>query len=203
MGCAGILWSVQCEDDDFEAFLGKKKTIYWASLTEEARDRRFVAEAMAELLDALSVWQLAPVIEPLPEDLEEILVPHLRAPDIEGCVRAIQEAGAGQPFGVSIYCDPRQPAACAARERLAHAQWGLSMKGIFSLTYCAGNKWILWHETLHLLGAQDHYSLKEFETTCELPTCIMQYAPSELTVGERPCLCQETLGILRRSCGDD
>jgi len=57
------------------------------------------------------------------------------------------------------------------------------------------------HETLHLLGAQDHYSTNDLATTCELPSCVMQYAPSARTVGERPLLCRRTRAILQKRTG--
>jgi hypothetical protein len=64
-----------------------------------------------------------------------------------------------------------------------------------SLTYAVANKYILWHETLHLLGVPDHYDLKTLRTTCGLATCVMQYGPEEGTVGDGRWLCE--MGVVR------
>ena len=183
--------------------VAKPKTIFWHCLAERTQDAQFVSDAVAELQAVLLAdpFNLRLDIRPLPDDLASILLPDLHAPNIEACVRAVQPAQASHSFGVSIYCDPDQPVGRAARARLPHAVWGISMKGLFSLTYCRGNKQIFWHETLHLLGAQDHYDPIIFRTKCELPTCIMQYAPSEITVGKNAFLCRQTQSVLQRACG--
>ena len=117
---------------------------------------------------------------------------------LDGGVEACRAGG----IRVSVYCDPESAAAHAARERLPHALWGISIGGALSLTYCPGNPFAFWHETLHLLGAQDHYATHALgATTCELPSCIMQYAPCERTVGERPYICRRTRLILMKRAG--
>lgn len=110
-------------------------------------------------------------------------------------------ASAGRSH-VTVYCpDPSHPAVRAARGRLRHALWGINLAGTLSLTYAARNPYALWHESLHLLGAEDHYDFRDFGATCPLPTCVMQYAPDERTVGSRPFLCPGTAAILRKTCG--
>ncbi len=100
-----------------------------------------------------------------------------------------------------VHCDPDHLLAMAAQRRMAHAVWGLSISGSLSLFYGNENKHALWHEALHLLGAQDHYDLTNFKGTCELPSCIMRYAPDDASIKGRPFFCEKTTAILRKTFG--
>jgi hypothetical protein len=176
------------------------KRVFWCVLGDDDRMRQFVQSAMRELAEALAgpLGGIKVFDERLPEKLWSGMESALAVGDFEGAIRAIEGWGDRGRIGVSVFCLPTHPAARAAQKRVVHARWGLSFRGRLSLTYVMGNKYALWHETLHLFGAQDHYDLKTFRTTCELPSCVMQYAPTEEVLEGRGYLCAQTLEILRR-----
>ena len=65
------------------------------------------------------------------------------------------------------------------------ALWGAEVTGLLATVYRENpDKYIIWHEVLHIFGAEDCYDVSG-QNTCELSTCIMQYAP---TGGPRQCL---------------
>ena len=178
---------------------------YWHALhgDNDAALLRGWVDVLAERLRAADVG-LDLHAAPLPADVGEAIVDALAYGDLNGCVEACRSAEVEierRGVRVSVYCNPESAAARAARGRLPHALWGISIVGTLSLTYCQGNPFAFWHETLHLLGAQDHYSTDDLATTCELPSCVMQYAPSDRTVGERPFLCRRTRAILQKRAG--
>jgi hypothetical protein len=182
------------------------REIRWYTLGGTSADAAFTAAAMNRLSKRISeaLPGLKLCARELTADLVEDVLPTLHAGNLRGVVEAILDSGerAGVRRHVTVYCpDPGHPAARAARGRLQHAAWGISMSGTLSLTYARGNPYALWHETLHLLGAEDHYDLRTFHTTCGLPTCLMQYAPDEKTVGPQPFICPATATVLRTACG--
>lgn len=61
------------------------------------------------------------------------------------------------------------------------------------------DKYIIWHEMLHLLGAYDCYDLSKNERgpNCDLPNCIMQYEATMANVGKWPFLCNGNLQLVR------
>ena len=184
-----------------------EREIHWYTLGGSAQDAEFTAAAMKQLLARLRQELPGLTLETreLRGDLLDVILPHLGPGNLDGTARAIEDAwgtsGPGVLSHVTVYCpDEAHPAVRAARRKLAHAAWGISLSGILSLTYALRNPYALWHESLHLLGAQDHYDQSSFRTTCAMATCLMQYAPSETTVGPRPFICDATASILRRAC---
>lgn len=185
-----------------------QRRILWYTLGGTAADAEFTASAILLLLDRLG--RALPGLKlsgaEVTGELLEGLIPALQSGHLDGAVRAVKDWRGRERPGVvthlTVYCpDARSQAARAARRRLRHAEWGISLAGALSLTYARGNPYALWHESLHLLGAQDHYDLRTFRTTCGMPTCVMQYAPDENTVGSSPFLCPRTAAVLRQGCG--
>lgn len=179
------------------------KPIFFHALNSTTEDNHFVSHSIAELKSV--VLTEAPGVElhlsRLPLDLAAHILPSLHATHLNGAVDAVRRCAAISDigaFGLYVYCPSDAPIAKAARKRLPRAAWGISISGVLSLSYGGHNKHILWHEALHLLGAQDHYTLGREGVTCELPQCLMQYAPDARTVGAGPMLCRQTLGMLRR-----
>jgi hypothetical protein len=74
--------------------------------------------------------------------------------------------------------------------------WGVT-SGHTTLVY-KHNKWIIWHEALHLLGVDECYDVKTRirKPDCNCETCIMQYEPSEKWVGEWS-LCDKNIEVLQ------
>jgi hypothetical protein len=181
-----------------------QRNIYWHTLSNDAADAAFVTGAMRQFLGVLdeSIPGLRLSGSQLPPQLAALILPHLESGHLEGAVEAMLDIwNASAASHLTIYCpDPSHPAVLSARRRLPHAEWGISISGLLSITYASANRHVLWHETLHLLGAQDHYDPITFRTTCELSSCLMQYAPDEQTVGLRSFLCPATAAIVRRAC---
>lgn len=72
--------------------------------------------------------------------------------------------------------------------------------GPLALVYGSADKYVIWHEALHLLGARDCYDTSDPwqnpGPTCELPNCLMQYAPTSEAVRDWPFLCQNNLDLI-------
>ncbi len=104
----------------------------------------------------------------------------------------------GYPPQLIIGCPPSHNLACAAKAENSNAHWGGAVgRGPLALTYQPQNQYVVWHEALHLLGAEDCYSLSNQGPTCAQANCIMQYAPGESTVGKWPWLCSENIKRVR------
>jgi len=109
---------------------------------------------------------------------------------------------------LSVLCSPEHLIAGLARQKSTGARWGFSnadvdhpdtKRGWCAATYKLNNKYILWHETLHVLGADDcHEGDKNSGPTCRCGNCIMQYVPTPQTVGAWPFLCQENMDRIKR-----
>jgi len=100
------------------------------------------------------------------------------------------------PIHLLIYCSDDSKLANAARKENKLAKWGLvNDKYHVAAVYKSNDKYILWHEILHLFAVDDCYLPDNpyIGPTCELPNCIMQYVPSKENVREWPFLCQENI----------
>jgi hypothetical protein len=97
-----------------------------------------------------------------------------------------------------VRCLEDSPIALAAKKENPLAEWGIAL-GLWAVVYAMNNKYIIWHESLHLYTAEDCYCRENPEgpTTCELPGCIMQYAPCEGKVAPWPFLCRKNLDHVR------
>jgi hypothetical protein len=182
-----------------------ERTIFWVSLSEDETDERFVGDSLDELAAVIHAnpLHLNLDVRPLPVDLRTPIVEQLSYGHLDMCIAIIRRlrlnAASGTSFGVLAYCPPDHPAARAAQRRLLRAAWGISLSGVLSLAYSKGNEYLLWHEALHLLGAQDHYDTTTLRPTCDLRNCVMQYAPTSESIGSGPVLCERTMAILRNS----
>jgi hypothetical protein len=181
-----------------------EREILWYTLGGSPDDASFTANAVTELVRRLSLHLPDSNFRfsELQGETLKLVLPELQSGHLNGAVAAIRSSRTNNKTRarahVTVYCpDLSHPAVRAARKMLEHAAWGISLAGTLSVSYAPANPYLLWHETLHLLGAQDHYDRTTFRTTCGLPTCIMQYAPSAQTVGANPFLCKPTTTILR------
>ena len=98
-----------------------------------------------------------------------------------------------------VRCPRGNPLAKTCLAAYPHALWGLTSCKVLAVVYddC---EVALWHEVLHLLGAEDCYKLPDCGPTCKPlhPQCIMQYAPKESEVrGELP-ICPENAERIQR-----
>jgi hypothetical protein len=99
-----------------------------------------------------------------------------------------------------ILSDEDHPFAIAARRAIPSALWGCAC-GNVAFIYGSSDKHVIWHESLHLMGAVDCYDADNPEAdpgpNCERLNCIMQYVPDSSTVGQWPFLCERNLALLR------
>jgi hypothetical protein len=116
-----------------------ERIIYWHTLGRRADDTEFTAAAMNQFLARLrqELPGMNLRVSELPTDLRDQILSHLAIGYLEGAAREIQDAwGAKHPallFHVSVYCpDEAHPAVRAARRRLAHAAWGISLNGVLA-----------------------------------------------------------------------
>jgi hypothetical protein len=76
-----------------------------------------------------------------------------------------------------------------------HAAWGAAVPGLAGIVTNLSNKYVLWHEVLHVLGADDCYDEKTGVTLCHLgEASIMKYAPENHVW---PFLCERRIGEIR------
>jgi len=97
---------------------------------------------------------------------------------------------------VYFACPETHEFAQASLRNNPDALWG-SAYGALGLIYHRVDRYITWHEALHLLGAEDCYDLPDKGPTCELSNCIMQYIPCLSTVGAWPFICEENVRLMQ------
>jgi hypothetical protein len=89
---------------------------------------------------------------------------------------------------VFVFCARDDPVAQAARRENPQALWGAAVRGDYALAWTPGNRFLLWHEAMHLLFANDCYD-ESGNRTCDEARCIMQYEPCEENCGGDLYLC--------------
>jgi hypothetical protein len=176
------------------------KQLQWLNLTDERADADFLQATVSELVDRLnqSIPELRISVDSFASDTYPSVVDHL---NLGMAIQAVQQLGARwnrTAHGLIVNCEPDHALAKDCRRRLPHAHWGISFSGVLSVVYAPQNPSAVWHEALHLLGAQDHYDLKTLAATCELPTCIMRYAPEEGSTPSKEFLCGRTKAVLSK-----
>ncbi len=103
------------------------------------------------------------------------------------------------PTKLLVVCPPDHHLAKLAKKSLPTAVYGAA-NSFFAAVYHE-SKQVIWHEILHLLGADDCYQLSKsgdvVQRECrDLPNCIMQYDPEESN-GEWPFLCDRNIALLK------
>lgn len=107
-----------------------------------------------------------------------------------------------------VGCQDNHPIALALKKANPDAQWGAAFvdgnfRGPLAFAYCPGNRHLIWHESLHLLGANDCYCVPNHRgPTCEQPNCIMQFEPNAARVGSWPWLCKSNIDRIRVRVGE-
>ena len=95
-----------------------------------------------------------------------------------------------------ISCKRDSQIAVSSREANPLGVWG-SVCGCLGVVWKLDNKYAVWHEVLHLFGAEDCYTPNNAGPTCELPNCIMQYIPTKESVGDWPFLCGDNVELIQ------
>lgn len=94
-------------------------------------------------------------------------------------------------------CQGNEPFAKRAREKNTNAKWGAAQIGEYALIWEPDNKYLFWHETLHVVGAKDSYDEQSLQTVCEDDRCIMQYVPNETNCGGELFICENNIALLK------
>ena len=96
------------------------------------------------------------------------------------------------------YCHQDSAIARSALREDGASPWGAEWCGLAAV-YQPGNRFIIWHEALHLLRAHDCYEEDDpyrRKPDCNCDSCIMQYVPTEETVGKWS-LCDKSVKKLK------
>jgi hypothetical protein len=184
--------------------------LFYYCLNMDETAERFVAESLFELSDFL---KKPPVrvrlkVDRLPEKYRQnelVCSPYSGPlPFTTWCKRIGTKLLKKYPL--LVYCKPDSKIAQAAQKECNLACWGLTNDYyMVSAVYKPENKYILWHEVVHLFGVVDCYNPEHPHagTTCELSYCLMQYAPQKGTVSEWPFLCQKNIKLIQNWSKDD
>ena len=119
--------------------------------------------------------------------VEEILRKRLPSPDYVAEISI--EWPFEPPWPLLVCCRRDAIPAKAIRASNPMAQWGGTCAKRLAVVW-QQDKYVIWHEILHLLGATDCYTQDDAGPTCELGNCIMQYQPCKHNVDQWPFICK-------------
>jgi hypothetical protein len=158
-----------------------------------------VADALAELARELAArYPAIPSFDAqtLPRTLQGGLEQHL----IEAVSAAWLEGAPPGPLSARrlfVLCDPDHPVVAAARRDNPRAHWGVSLACQVAVAW-VDNKYLWWHEALHLFNAKDCYNRFGIHK-CRERHCVMQSSPGETACGGRLYLCSKNVARLRQA----
>jgi len=95
---------------------------------------------------------------------------------------------------IIVYCDRDAEFAVKARQDNPMARLGASVMSLYAMVWTP-DKYVLWHEALHLLDVPDSYN-ESGQTICKEQNCIMQWNPNEGNCGGDLVLCQKTIKFM-------
>ncbi len=178
--------------------------LFWHCLDLSQSDEQFVEKSLCELSDFLKKppLRIRLKVDRLPEKYRQnelVCSPCSdQASFTTWCKRICCTLLNHYPL--LVYCKKDSKVAEAAIKENDRAIWGLCQDYYsVSAVYESNNKYILWHEVLHLFEVCDCYCYcnPNAGTNCDLTNCIMQYAPTPQTVGEWPFLCEKNIKRIR------
>lgn len=188
--------------------------LYWHCLDMTEADEKFVADAAEKLSQFLRTEPTKLSITPkrlkdehkLAKKVETILAKVCnQSYEFRRCADDILNL---LPITVhllvySMRCSEIAKAAVSSNDK---AKWGLTYpccltSNSFAAVYQRDNKFVVWHEALHLLGADDCYEENnpyQKKPDCDFPDGIMQYAPTQENVRDWPFLCNKNVSLIQR-----
>lgn len=186
----------------------KKLRLHWYCLDLPEPEQQRTQQWLEELRQFLArpPTELDLGVSNLPPDMASVVDLELRQPPrtiypLEAYYEAIDNKLHGnlQWAPLLVRCPPDSRIALVAKKEHPIAKWGITCNRVYSLVYRMNNKYIVWHEVLHLLGANDCYCPKRPEAprACGLAGCIMQYAPTQRKVAAWPFLCSASVAAVR------
>jgi len=192
-------------------------TTYYYCLNMTADDERFVAGALQEFVqhlreDPIKLLVNIKALTDEPELAKEVYERLNRLSDqsytFSNCaadITGVLPIGETYTARLLVYCGQDSKIAQAAKKKAPWALWG-STCGFLSAIYESNNNFIIWHEVVHLLLLRDDNLDECYEPSppfakkgdCDCKSCLMQYAPTEKTVGEWPSLCSKVTRLLQK-----
>ena len=140
-----------------------------------------------------------PEFSPLPIELADHLPDYLVSM-LPGQAENEQLASKFSSHSIFVFCDQRDCLVRTFQEENELAHWGVALPCTFAVAWIA-NKFLVWHEVLHLLNAKDCYN-KFGINKCPNLRCIMRRAPSLKTCGDRLTLCTKNVKRIQRFAAD-
>ena len=192
-------------------------TIYWHCLEQTAseEDEKFVAGTLNQLAQHLKAEpiKLSISIKPLgdqPNLAKKIAKELGRLNDetdaFSKCEGAITYAfstanliGNTYKAKLLVYCSPHSNIAIAAQRKAPHAKYGATC-AFLAAVYSLNKKSTIFHEALHLLGADDCYIEDkpcQKKPDCNFERCIMDYNPPEEWCDNWPFICDKNIDLIR------
>ena len=182
------------------------RRIYWYCLEMPARDNTFMKKTTNQLAEHLHQppIEVEAAFEELPATLAPAVAVQLRQegsfPDMSArTTEAIlnqEEAVAPLP-GLIVYCPEDSAPAQAGRDGEPTAEWGVAC-GRLAAVWKPDHPGLVWHEALHLLGAEDCYCRGCLASpTCERSNCVMQFVPPANVGSGPPFLCHKNIALIR------
>jgi hypothetical protein len=177
----------------------KMQNIYWSCLDMGFQDNRFIQSVFEELSNLLT--RRMPCLEAdfqcLPDVLAAKVADILRQdPELSfyahfaSAIADVLPTIPPWPTRLLLYCLPDSPIARAFKS--SSRIWGATCRPL-AVVWNLNNKYLIWHEVFHLLGAQDCYDKNGHGPICEITNCIMQYEPTDKNVGQWPFLCAKNI----------
>ncbi len=165
------------------------ETIYWYSLVEDKED--FCRESIDEMVKLLSLNY--PSLPPLhTERLSDELVFGLNS---YLCQSPTDITRTAPPEllnkKIIVYCEREAEFAINARKEEPMARFGAARLTLYAMVWTP-NKYVFWHEALHLLDVPESYNHLG-QTTCEEQSCIMQWNPNRENCTDTLILCKNAI----------
>lgn len=122
----------------------------------------------------------------------------------EQLANRMEKSGEGRNK-VLVLCRRTHRLALRAKEQLPHAEWGVAIQGgTLAVVYGNFQNYPVWHEVLHLYGADDCYDPEYcrddpggLKTTCGTKGCIMGFGVRLLTGEKKLTLCKANAKLVR------
>ncbi len=188
-------------------------TIYWHCLETTAtdEDEKFVAGALDQLAQHLrkeptklpiSIKRLGDEPElarKVAEKLNRLNDQLYTFSDCAADIADVLPIDKAYTAKLLVYCSPHGHIAVAAQRKNPDARWGGTC-GPLAAVYKPNDKNGVFHEALHLLGADECYREDDpyqKKPDCNRDGCIMEYEPTENTCEDWPFLCDKNVRIIR------
>jgi len=178
--------------------------LYWHCLDMTEADERFVGDALDELSQFLrtKLPQLTIKLKRLkdePEVAKEVdAILNKVGNESDAFLTCSLKIGKILPITANlfVYCSSSNRIAQAAMRESALAKWGYTRPS-FAAVYQQGVKSTIWHEALHLLGADDCYdenNSSRKKDSCDVDNCIMEWESTP----DSPVLCGENINRIHK-----